>query len=81
MMVAGVAAIQVENHRSGFTEKCGHLNCKMLVSKEEMTQKLKTIREVTPSSLTILTKKYVPSINLFFGPSNFFSDHYGRIRQ
>lgn len=51
MMEARVAAIQIEDQ--DLPKKCGHLNGKKLVSKEEMAQKIKTIREVAPSMVII----------------------------
>ncbi|QKY68439.1 methylisocitrate lyase [Lentibacillus sp. CBA3610] len=51
MMEARVAAIQIEDQ--DLPKKCGHLNGKKLVSKEEMGQKIKTIREVAPSMVVI----------------------------
>ncbi len=51
MVEAGVAAVQIEDQE--LPKKCGHLNGKKLVSPEEMVQKIKTIKEVTPSLIVI----------------------------
>lgn len=47
MTEAKAAAVQIEDQ--GMPKKCGHLNGKKLVSAEEMMQKIRTIKEVSPS--------------------------------
>lgn len=51
MVEANVAAVQIEDQK--LPKKCGHLNGKQLVSKEEMAQKIKAIKEVAPSLVVI----------------------------
>ncbi|MGY0691978.1 methylisocitrate lyase [Virgibacillus sp. FSP13] len=51
MVEANVAAVQIEDQN--LPKKCGHLNGKQLVSKEEMAQKIKAIKEVAPSLVVI----------------------------
>ncbi|NRF94357.1 methylisocitrate lyase [Paenibacillus frigoriresistens] len=51
MVEVGVAAVQMEDQN--LPKKCGHLNGKSLVSSEEMMQKIKTIKEVSPSLVVI----------------------------
>ncbi len=51
MAEAGVAAIQIEDQQ--LPKKCGHLNGKQLVTTEEMTQKIKVIKEVAPTLVII----------------------------
>ncbi|MTW85233.1 methylisocitrate lyase [Virgibacillus dakarensis] len=51
MIEANVAAVQIEDQQ--LPKKCGHLNGKQLVSKEEMVQKVKAIKEVAPSLVVI----------------------------
>lgn len=51
MAEAGVAAIQIEDQQ--LPKKCGHLNGKQLVTMEEMTQKIKVIKEVAPTLVII----------------------------
>lgn len=51
MVESKVAAIQIEDQ--DLPKKCGHLNGKKLVSIDEMVQKIKVIKEVTPSLLVI----------------------------
>lgn len=51
MYEARVAAVQIEDQQ--LPKKCGHLNDKALVTAEEMAQKIKTIKEVTPSLVVI----------------------------
>lgn len=51
MVEANVAAVQIEDQR--LPKKCGHLNGKQLVPKEEMAQKIKAIKEVAPSLVVI----------------------------
>ncbi|GGB48542.1 2-methylisocitrate lyase [Lentibacillus populi] len=51
MTEANVAAVQIEDQQ--LPKKCGHLNGKQLVSKEEMVQKVKAIKEVAPSLVVI----------------------------
>src|SRR5690625_1769625 len=51
MIEANVAAVQIEDQK--LPKKCGHLNGKQLVTKEEMGQKIKAIKEVAPSLVVI----------------------------
>lgn len=51
MVESKVAAIQIEDQ--DLPKKCGHLNGKKLASIDEMVQKIKVIKEVTPSLLVI----------------------------
>lgn len=51
MVEAGVAAVQIEDQE--LPKKCGHLNGKKLVTKEEMVQKIQTIKEVAPSLVIV----------------------------
>ena len=51
MVEANVAAVQIEDQK--LPKKCGHLNGKQLVSTEEMTQKIKAIKEVAPTLIVI----------------------------
>lgn len=51
MLEANVAAVQIEDQK--LPKKCGHLNGKQLVSKEEMAQKIKAIKKVAPSLVVI----------------------------
>lgn len=47
MVEARVAAVQIEDQK--LPKKCGHLNGKQLVTKEEMGQKIHAIKEVAPT--------------------------------
>src|SRR5690625_483677 len=51
MVEANVAAVQIEDQQ--LPKKCGHLNGKQLVTIEEMVEKIKVIKEVTPTLLVI----------------------------
>lgn len=51
MVEAKVAAVQIEDQE--MPKKCGHLNGKKLVSTEEMMQKIKTIKEISPTLVVI----------------------------
>ncbi|MFC7392083.1 methylisocitrate lyase [Scopulibacillus cellulosilyticus] len=51
MAEAKVAAVQIEDQQ--LPKKCGHLNGKQLVSTEEMMQKIKAIKEVSPTLAVI----------------------------
>lgn len=51
MVEANVAAVQIEDQK--LPKKCGHLNGKQLITKEEMAQKIKVIKEVAPSLVVI----------------------------
>lgn len=51
MVEANVAAVQIEDQE--LPKKCGHLNGKRLVPSEEMIQKIKMIKEVTPSLVVV----------------------------
>ncbi|HLR69783.1 MAG TPA: methylisocitrate lyase [Virgibacillus sp.] len=51
MVEVNVAAVQIEDQK--LPKKCGHLNGKQLVTKEEMAQKIKAIKEVAPSLVVI----------------------------
>src|SRR5699024_6331398 len=47
MVEAGVAAVQIEDQ--SLPKKCGHLNGKQLISVEEMSAKIRTIKKVAPT--------------------------------
>lgn len=51
MVEAKVAAVQIEDQE--MPKKCGHLNGKKLVSVEEMEQKIRTIKEISPTLVII----------------------------
>lgn len=51
MVDAGVAAVQIEDQQ--LPKKCGHLNGKQLVTKEEMAQKVRVIKEVAPTLIVV----------------------------
>ncbi|TFJ93183.1 methylisocitrate lyase [Lentibacillus salicampi] len=51
MMEAKVAAVQIEDQQ--LPKKCGHLNGKQLVTKEELGQKIRAIKEVAPSLVVV----------------------------
>ncbi|MFJ5624679.1 methylisocitrate lyase [Peribacillus loiseleuriae] len=51
MQEVGVAAVQIEDQ--DLPKKCGHLNGKKLVSKQEMMQKIKMIKQVAPSMFVV----------------------------
>jgi len=51
MYEAKVAAVQIEDQQ--LPKKCGHLNGKRLVTKEEMAQKIKAIKKVAPSLVVV----------------------------
>lgn len=51
MVEAKVAAVQIEDQK--LPKKCGHLNGKQLVSKEELAQKIKAIKKVAPSLVIV----------------------------
>ncbi|MFU1792666.1 methylisocitrate lyase [Paenibacillus azoreducens] len=51
MVEAKVAAVQIEDQE--MPKKCGHLNGKKLVSAEEMVQKIRTIKEVSPTLFVV----------------------------
>lgn len=51
MVEAKVAAVQIEDQQ--LPKKCGHLNGKQLVAKEELAQKIKAIKEVAPSLIVV----------------------------
>lgn len=51
MVESGVAAIQMEDQK--IPKKCGHLNGKQLISKEEMVEKIKMVKKVAPSLVLI----------------------------
>ncbi|WP_010531907.1 methylisocitrate lyase [Lentibacillus jeotgali] len=51
MVEAKVAAVQIEDQQ--LPKKCGHLNGKQLVPKEELAQKIKAIKEVAPSLVVV----------------------------
>ncbi|MDR0270274.1 methylisocitrate lyase [Paenibacillus sp.] len=51
MVEAKVAAVQMEDQE--LPKKCGHLNGKKLVSTEEMVQKIRTIKEVSPTLFVV----------------------------
>ncbi|WP_077296432.1 methylisocitrate lyase [Virgibacillus pantothenticus] len=51
MLEANVAAVQIEDQQ--LPKKCGHLNGKQLITKEEMVQKLQAIKKVAPSLVIV----------------------------
>ncbi|MEJ8777858.1 methylisocitrate lyase [Pseudogracilibacillus sp. ICA-222130] len=51
MVEARVAAVQIEDQQ--LPKKCGHLNGKQLVPTEEMVQKIKTMKEITPDLIIV----------------------------
>ncbi|GGK05068.1 2-methylisocitrate lyase [Lentibacillus kapialis] len=51
MYEAKVAAVQIEDQQ--LPKKCGHLNGKKLVTKEEQAQKIKAIKKVAPSLVVV----------------------------
>ncbi|WP_121640455.1 methylisocitrate lyase [Virgibacillus sp. Bac330] len=51
MFEANVAAVQIEDQQ--LPKKCGHLNGKQLVTKEEMEQKIQAIKKVAPSLVVV----------------------------
>ncbi|MBR7797593.1 methylisocitrate lyase [Agaribacter marinus] len=51
MFEANVAAVQIEDQQ--LPKKCGHLNGKQLVTKEEMEQKIQAIKKVAPSLVIV----------------------------
>ena len=51
MLESKVAAVQIEDQK--LPKKCGHLNGKQLVTKEEMAQKIQAIKEVAPSLIVV----------------------------
>ncbi|GAA0447781.1 methylisocitrate lyase [Lentibacillus halophilus] len=51
MVEAKVAAVQIEDQQ--LPKKCGHLNGKQLVTKEEMAQKIKAIKKAAPSLVVV----------------------------
>jgi methylisocitrate lyase len=59
MVEAKVAAVQIEDQE--MPKKCGHLNGKKLVSIEEMVQKIRTIKEISPT-LFILARTDAKSV-------------------
>jgi methylisocitrate lyase len=51
MVEAKVAAVQIEDQ--DLPKKCGHLNGKKLVTAEEMVQKIRALKEVSPSLVVV----------------------------
>lgn len=51
MQEVGVAAVQIEDQE--LPKKCGHLNGKKLISREEMMQKIKMIKQIAPSIIIV----------------------------
>lgn len=51
MIEAKVAAVQIEDQK--LPKKCGHLNGKQLVTKEEFAQKIRAIKEVAPTLVIV----------------------------
>lgn len=51
MVEAKVAAVQIEDQQ--MPKKCGHLNGKSLITATEMAQKIRTIKEVSPTLFVI----------------------------
>lgn len=51
MYEAKVAALQIEDQK--LPKKCGHLNGKKLVTKEELAQKIKAIKKVAPTLIVV----------------------------
>lgn len=62
MVEAKVAAVQIEDQ--DLPKKCGHLNGKKLVSVDEMVQKIKTIKEISPS-LVVIARSDAKSVEGF----------------
>lgn len=62
LVEARVAAVQIEDQE--IPKKCGHLNGKKLISKEDMVKKIKTIKQVTPS-LVIVARSDAHAIESF----------------
>ncbi|WP_373228605.1 methylisocitrate lyase [Cohnella sp.] len=59
MVEAKVAAVQIEDQE--MPKKCGHLSGKKLISTEEMIQKIRTLKEVSPT-LFILARTDAKSV-------------------
>lgn len=59
LVEARVAAVQIEDQL--IPKKCGHLNGKRIISKEDMMKKIKMIKQVTPS-LVIVARSDAHSI-------------------
>ncbi len=51
MLESKVAAVQIEDQK--LPKKCGHLNGKQLVTKEEMVQKIQAIKEVASTLIVV----------------------------
>ena len=51
LVEARVAAVQIEDQL--IPKKCGHLNGKRIISKEDMMKKIKMIKQVTPSLVVV----------------------------
>lgn len=51
MVEAGAAAVQIEDQL--MPKKCGHLNGKQLIPKEEMMQKIQAIKEADPDLIVV----------------------------
>ncbi|MFZ3576828.1 methylisocitrate lyase [Virgibacillus sp. DJP39] len=51
MVEVNVAAVQIEDQ--DLPKKCGHLNGKKLITSEEMVQKIKAIKEVSPNLVVV----------------------------
>jgi len=60
MVEAGVAAVQIEDQ--DMPKKCGHLNGKKLVTADEMVQKIRAIKETSPS-LVIIARTDAKSVD------------------
>ncbi|MDY0407145.1 methylisocitrate lyase [Virgibacillus sp. 179-BFC.A HS] len=74
MVEAGVAAVQIEDQQ--LPKKCGHLNGKQLVSKEEMAQKIHALKEVAPSLVVIARTdaRAVEGIDAALERAQFYAD-------
>ena len=72
MVEAGVAAVQMEDQ--DLPKKCGHLNGKKLISATEMAQKIRAIKQTTPSLLIVARTdaKSVEGIEAAVERANFY---------
>lgn len=60
MVEAKVAAVQIEDQE--MPKKCGHLNGKKLIPVEEMVQKIRTLKEISPT-LFVLARTDAKSVD------------------
>ena len=72
MYEAKVAAVQIEDQQ--LPKKCGHLNGKKLVTKEELAQKIQAIKEVAPSLIVVARTdaKAVEGVEAAIERANFY---------